>query len=79
MGQRHSDIQFGDGNLESKGSESFHVGLDGRRDLTEDQMSLKTDPVDRNTLRLERLDEIEHGGGFGADAFDVVVVDLVSN
>ena len=75
--QSHSNIQFGDSNFDSESSELFHVGLKSGRDFTNDQVSLKTDTVDGNALSFEAFDEVEHGGGFGADAFDVEVIDLV--
>jgi hypothetical protein len=37
-------------------------------------MPLQANAVDFGTSGLERLDEVERGGGFGAGVFDVVVV-----
>ena len=47
--------------------------------MTNDQMTFNANTVDRNALFLERFNEADHSGGFGADAFHwyVVFVDLV--
>ena len=39
-------------------------------------MALETDSVNRRAVRLELLDEVEHGSGFCTAVFDVVVVNV---
>ena len=37
---------------------------------------MEPNTIDRRAAGFEGLDEVEHGGGFGAAVFDVVVVDV---
>ena len=72
----HADIELGDGDLDAKSGERLEVGLERGGDLADDEVALEADTIDGSVCGLERLDEVEHGGGLGALLLDVVVVDV---
>lgn len=73
-----ADIELGDGDVDSQGGESTHVGCPRgyrfRAGGTNDEMSLHADAIDFHAVRLNELDDVLRAGGFGACSFDVVVV-----
>lgn len=71
----NTDIKFGDGNVKSGSSESGQLGLE-TANLTEDQMSLRADPVNRNAAGPESADEREECVDLGSGTVEVVVVDV---
>lgn len=72
----HADVELGEGDLHTRGGETLEVGLQARGQLADDEVALEADAVERDVLRLERLDEVEHRGGLRARPLDVVVVDV---
>lgn len=70
------DVKFGAGDFDAQGGEGFQVcSLRCKgRGFADDEVRLDADAVDFNAPGFERLDEVQLGGGFGAGAFDVVVV-----
>ena len=74
--KRHPNIEFGDSNLNAESGERAEVGFEVLGDLSDDEVTLKTDTVNGDVRALEGLDEVLHSSGFGACALDVVVVDV---
>jgi hypothetical protein len=75
-GKIHADIELGNGDIDTKVSKPLDVLLDGGGDLTEDEMGLESDAVDRDLAFLQVLDKCSDTVRLGVDAFDVVVVVL---
>lgn len=71
-----SDVELGDSNLDASRGKLGEIGLEGRWNLSDDEVGLHTDTVDGNALGLEPLNEGEQRIGFGVDPVGVVVVDL---
>lgn len=74
----HPNIQLRHRNLDTQRRELLKVGNErrGRGHLSDDEMALHADAIDRNFRGLKRFDEVEHGGSLGAGGLDVIVVDL---
>lgn len=56
LGERHTDVELGDGDLEAECSELLHALNERRGDLADDEVALEADAVDRDALLLQRRD-----------------------
>ena len=74
--ERHPDVEFRNGDLDAESGEGLEVGLEVGGDLTDDEVALEADAVDGDVGGLERFDEVEHSGSFGALLLNVIVVDV---
>ena len=75
LGECHSDVEFGNSHLDTK----VDVGLKDRFDVgcaSDEQMTLKTNAVQRDSIGLELLDQVHHGGVLRTTILEVVVVDI---
>jgi hypothetical protein len=72
----HPDVQLSDSDLHAEAGEGLQVRLDGGGQRADDEVALDADAVDGHAVLLQLFDEVEHGRGLVAEAFDVVVVDV---
>ena len=75
-GERHADVELGDGDLDTGRGERLELRLQVRWDLADDEVALEADTVEWDACRLERLDEVEQRGRLGAGVLNVVLVDV---
>lgn len=72
----HTNIELGDGDLDSDGGELTHNRGERSRDLANDEVALEANAIDGHARGLERLDKVQQGSSLRAGGFDVVVIDV---
>ena len=75
-GERHADVELGDGDLDAGRGERLELRLEVRRDLADDEVALEADTVEWDACGLERLDEVEQRGRLGAGVLNIILVDV---
>ena len=72
----HANVELCNGNLDTSGGKALKILLDSGWELADNKVALEANAVERDILRLEGFNEVEHCGRLRAGALDVVVVDV---